>query len=136
MSDDDMPDVVRHLSWHQGVGHKELCRAKVARAVKAPPAWTREEREDGHPGYYLKQGPLVCAIWGAIPHAPRASQRWGWAVYISGGGEMVEVAGERPTPDILDALAARPVEAHTRMVKAYDAWRAGLPALPLLRTAP
>lgn len=133
---DDYPDVLRYLCADQSVGHEELRRAKVARAVKAPAVWTREEREDGVAGYYLKQGPLVCAIWGAIPHAPRATQRWGWAVYLSGGGQMVEIAGERPAPDTLAALAASPVEAHARMIKAYDAWRAGLLALPLLRTAP
>jgi hypothetical protein len=133
---DDYPEVLRYLCADQSVGHEELRRARFVRTVKAPAAWAREEREDGVVGYYLKQGALTGAIWGAIPHAPRASQRWGWAVYISGGGEMVEVAGERPAPDTLAALAASPVEAHARMVKAYDAWRTGLPALPLLRTAP
>lgn len=116
------------------LGGALYCRACAQ--GEALPAWTREEREDGVVGYYLKQGPLVCAIWGAIPHAPRARQRWGWAVYVSGGGTMLEIASERPAPDNLDALATSPVAAHARLVKAYDAWRAGLPALPLLRTTP
>ena len=33
---DDTPPVTRHLSADQTTGHKELCRAKVARAVRAP----------------------------------------------------------------------------------------------------
>lgn len=33
---EEMPPVVRQLTIDQSVGHKELCRAKVARAVKMP----------------------------------------------------------------------------------------------------
>lgn len=130
---DDMPDVVRHLSWDQGIGHKELCRAKVARAIKVPPAWTCEERDDGATGYYLQTSLVTGAIWGAIPHAPDEAQRWGWAIYAVLKGERVEIASERPTPDNLDTLATDPHHAHLRMVRAYESWRAQLPTLPLLR---
>jgi hypothetical protein len=123
---DDYPDVLRYLLADSTVGHKELQRAKVARAVKAPRfAWERDEKEEGVVGYYLKQPPLSCAIWGVVPHAPDDAQRWGWAIHITGKlGDQAVVATERAIVGAdLAALAATPTEAHQRLTAALERWR-------------
>lgn len=89
--------------------------------------WTREEREEGVCGYYLKRGPLSCAIWGVVPHASAEQQRWGWAIHLDGmGGAQVTLAAERPVTGDLDALARSPEEAWARLDAGLTAWQAAV----------
>jgi len=119
----EYPDVLRYLLADQTVGHEELCRAKFARAVKAPRlVWERDEKEEGMIGYYMQSGDVRAAIWGVYPASTKPEdQRWAYAANIWYDDRSDLITPKMPTvPELLPKTRH---EAHALLVAALRSWQ-------------